>query len=67
MFNKLVYVYGNVIVGSYTLIGAGAIILPNITIGRNLVIKAGSVIKKNVFTNEELTNHYNKQNKIIEK
>lgn len=42
-----VAIFKNVIIGDYTFIGAGSIILPGTTIGKYCVIGAGSVLKGN--------------------
>ena len=39
---------GCVTVGEFSLIGAGAVVLPNIKIGRNVVVGAGAVVRKDV-------------------
>jgi acetyltransferase EpsM len=46
MYN--VSVSGNVMIGEGTLIGSGAVILPNLKIGKWCKIGAGSVITKNI-------------------
>lgn len=47
-----VCIYGPIIVGDNTFIGARSIIMPNVTIGNNCIIGAASVVTKNIPDNE---------------
>lgn len=42
------YIIAPVVIGDYTFIGAGAIILPGVKIGKKCIISAGSVVGKDV-------------------
>lgn len=45
-------IYGPIVVGNRTFIGARSIILPNVNIGNNCIVGAGSVVTKNIPDNE---------------
>lgn len=45
-------IYGPIVVGSWTFIGARSTILPNVRIGSNCIIGCGSIVTKNVPDNE---------------
>ncbi|MFP6844059.1 MAG: acyltransferase [Thalassolituus sp.] len=45
---RLGYVRNKVIIGKYTFVGAGALILPGATIGDGCVVAAGAVVKGNI-------------------
>ena len=42
------YIHKPVIIGEYTFIGCGAIILPGVTIGKGCIVGAGSIVNKSI-------------------
>lgn len=46
--SKFTDVFGRIIVGDNTFIGARSLILPGVTIGKNVIIAAGSVVTKSI-------------------
>ena len=45
---RIGYLKGEVIIGDYTFIGTGSVIMPNVTIGKGCLIKAGSMVNISV-------------------
>ena len=46
---------GCVNIGDYTMIGAGAVILPRLSIGKDCVVGAGAVVTKDIPNNTVVT------------
>jgi len=45
---RIGYLKGEVIIGDYTFIGTGSVIMPNVTIGKGCLIKSGSMVNISV-------------------